>query len=215
MANVRVMFAGDSLTLGSTPYQGSYRRPLNNLAPNLCPVGSQLDSGGNSGYSAHEGYGGGQVATRQSDILTAIDTYTPDVVLIWFGTNEVTDGTYTSAQEVVFLYDFAVDCLAKTSVSTVIVGNCAPRRSDDALYADQNTHRSNIATHFTVTQAPLPDGIFYCDAGAGLTDSDFGDALHLNGDGYDKVAAIWYDALKAAGVVTDLANAGKNVGDEV
>lgn len=214
MAKVKIMCAGDSLTLGSSPYRGSYRRHLLNMAPNLYPVGSQLNAGANLGYAPHEGYGGGQVPTRSGDILSAIDTHVPEVVLIWFGTNEVTDGSYSAEQDRDFLYAFAVNCLNKSSVSTVIVGTCAPRRSDDALYATQNAYRDLVNTHFQTTQAPLPSGMYHCDPGAVIdSDSYFGDQLHLTDAGYQLVAPVWYAALQSAGVA--LSRGTQDAGDVI
>ncbi len=173
-------------------------------------VGSQTTHlGVNDGYGNHEGYSGGTIAIRDNDILTAIDTYTPEVVMLWFGAAEVA----TSTEDIDEYYTFAVDCLAKTSVTTVIVGTCPPCRSDNPNFAAQNAYRTVTNTHFTVTQAPLPTGMYHCDPGTPIDDSCFSDNVHLNDLGYSKTAPIWKAALAGAGIPLMQPYAGKNVGD--
>lgn len=218
MPPVKILCAGDSLTLGSAAYRGSFRRHLLNLAPNLTMVGSQRDWSGNDGYGPHEGYSGGTEAIRDSDILPQIDVYTPEVVTIWFGANEITGQTDDTNFPTLLaaLYEFAGECLAKTSVSTVIVGTCAPRRSNDSKYSLQNDYRDAMNTYFQTTEAPLTSGIYHCDPGA-VIDSDtyFGDALHLTDAGYALVAPVWYQALVSAGVQLSQDQAGADAGDVV
>lgn len=209
MARVKVLCAGDSMTLGSTAFRGSYRRHLGNMCPNLHFVGSQRDHLGNDGYGYHEGYSGGTIAVRGATQLTAIDTYGAEIVLIWYGTNEVS----TDTEDVTELYTFATDCLAKSTVHTVIVGNCNKRRSDDSKYAQQNTYRADIATHFTVTQAPLPSGLYYCDPAVDIDDSHFGDSVHLNDAGYQLCSYVWKTALASAGAQLYQNERGSDNGD--
>ena len=191
----RVLCAGDSLTMGSPGWRGSYRRHLGNMAPNLIFMGTETTFNGNDGYGNHQGYSGGTIAARGPAILSAIDTFDPTTVLIWFGANEITLGI----EDVDVLYNFAIDCTKKSSVERVVVGTCAPRKSTAALYVEQNAYRSAINTHFQITQSPLPSGLFHCDPGAVIGDEDFFDSVHLTDAGYAKTAVVWHEALRNTG----------------
>lgn len=182
--------------MGSPEFQGGFIRHLSNAAPGLQFVGSQNKFMSFNAYLPHEGRSGSVIAAHGATILSNIDVYLPEIVLIMFGTNEV----QTNTEDVDELYTFATDCLAKSSVNTVIVGNCPPRKTTQEQYAQQNDYRADIEEKFTVTEAPLPSGMYFCDPGEDITDSEIFDSIHPNNAGYQLMAAVWKSQLVQGGV---------------
>lgn len=104
---VKIMAVGDSITHGVASVS-SYRREFTALLQaascNFTMMGSQLTSGNSNGdpeayNGAHEGYSGhradhflnGHVSSSGSNpgIRVSMETYTPDVVLLHLGSNDV------------------------------------------------------------------------------------------------------------------------------
>lgn len=214
MPPVVTMAIGDSNTLGQTGLTGGWRRHLNNLAPNLAMVGRNCVDG-TAGYTVgqHEGYGGWYVASHEGGgTLAAIDTYAPSLVLLSLGTNDLYyDGLGSVAATLANILDFAESIAAKASVRWVIVGNIPELHTAEVPYADSLTFRSTFAAAF----AGASSEISTCDPAAGMTNpgANFADHYHFSETGYATAAQVWYAAVRARGIQTDLDRSPRRVVD--
>lgn len=211
MPPVVTMAIGDSITMGSSTYRGGYRRPLNNLAPNLVFVGRNCrDATYGDTVGHHEGYSGAQTTTFKAggtagDIVTQVDAYGVALALIMLGTNDLSGGK-TVAQLLLDVVERATAIKARSTVKAVIVGNIAPRASNEAKYAETVSVRAGMQAAVEAAGA----GIYYCDPCADLVNpgAHFTDSLHPSEVGYALMAPRWYAAIRAAGVQTRLGGLG-------
>lgn len=187
---LKIMPVGDSCTAGmGDPDMGSYRTELYKYYTNdglsIDFVGSQKGGPSTLPDRDHEGHSGWMIPQIASNIDNWLNTYNPDVVLLWIGGNDVILGGNINT----------------TGLSNLI---------DQILKAKPNV-KIFVADYY-----PVPDrikdynvtipGVVQEKANAGkqvyfvkLSDINFNrstdlssDGLHLNPNGYRKIAEIWY-----------------------
>lgn len=187
---LKIMPVGDSCTAGvGDPNMGSYRTDLYKLYTNaglsIDFVGSQKGGPNTLPDRDNEGHSGWMIPQIASNIDNWLKTYNPDVVLLWIGGNDVILGGKINT----------------TGLSNLI---------DQIL-----TTKPNVKI-FVADYYPVPDkikeynvtipGVVQAKANAGkkvyfvkLSDIDYvkstdlsSDGLHLNPNGYSKIAKIWY-----------------------
>lgn len=194
MSPVITMPVGDSICMGANNFLGGWRRTLNNLAPNLMMVGSQ-QTVETFGYlrGQCEGYSGAYVDQLRDTVLPKVATYSPTLVLLSAGTNDVT----LEVEDAENLLLLAEEFLAKPSVTQVIVGDIPPRTGD--LSAATTAYNESLPAAFEEASA----GISLHEIGSRLDPSGLsGDGIHPSEAGYLLLASYWFDALVAAGVTT-------------
>ncbi|MEM9111500.1 MAG: PEP-CTERM sorting domain-containing protein [Planctomycetota bacterium] len=217
-----IMPVGDSITAGYTdnptwnePYQYGYRSTLYNLLVgggyNPQFVGSSgelLDhetiSPGTTppadlhalGQNAHHGFGGSAATDLQGGITTALNTHTPDVVLLKIGTN---------AQNTTAL-DTLVDTITTTSPSAhLIIAEIMPKWTYQQGIVDYNTY---IRETLVPTYQGLGRNISTVDQYTNFL-TDTGDLTtidqarisnmenHPDNVGYDRMAQTWFGGIEA------------------
>ena len=93
-APIKIMPVGDSCTAGmGDPSYGGYRTDLykhyTNAGLNFQFVGSQTGGPSSLPQRNHEGHSGWTIPQISSNIDKWLNTYNPDVVLLWIGGNDI------------------------------------------------------------------------------------------------------------------------------
>lgn len=189
-ATIRIMPVGDSCTEGmGDPSMGGYRTDLYNLYKN---AGLDFDFVGSNQRGPsnidrdNEGHSGWTIPQIAANIDNWLNTYNPDVVLLWIGGNDVIQQGNVNTTGLSNLID---QILSRKPNATIFV-------------ADYFPHPESIKAY----NATIP-GVVQQKANAGksvyfvkLSDIQFSygtdissDGLHLNTTGYSKIAKIWFD----------------------
>ena len=196
-ANAKLMPLGDSITDG-TQVPGGYRIKLwNNFITNgktVDFVGSLRNGPAELTDKDHEGHSGWRIDQIDSNINGWMDTYKPRIVLLHIGTNDVLQNYSLSG--------------APNRLSTLIDKICAKLPSGGKVYVAKIIPLSNSGQNQNVisfnNQIP---GIVQSKVSAGkpvyvvemynaLTTADLIDGIHPNSNGYNKMADVWYNAIK-------------------
>ena len=192
---VRVMPLGDSITEG-TQVPGGYRIGLWQRfgagGYRVDFVGSQFNGPASLGDHDHEGHPGWRIDQIDANIVGWLNTYQPHSVLLHIGTNDI-------------LQNFNVSS-APSRLSTLIDHITATVPAAEVFVAQiiplaNSGQESQVQTF----NAAIP-GIVQSKVNAGrhvhlvnmhnaLTAADLTDGIHPTATGYDKMAAVWYQAL--------------------
>lgn len=194
---VRVMPLGDSITEG-TATPGGYRIGLwQRLAGGGYTtdfVGSQFNGPGSLGDHDHEGHPGWRIDQIDANIVGWLNTYQPQTVLLHIGTNDILQN-----------YDVAgapnrlsalIDHITTTAPNAeVFVAQITPlgwAEGDAAV----NSFNAAIPG---IVQSKVNAGkhVHMVDMHSALTAADLDDGVHPTAAGYDKMAAVWYAALRS------------------
>ena len=221
---IRIMPLGDSITNGTT-YPGlpdqskmGYRQPLdellNSAGYNFDFVGS-LQSGNYSGNPSfdydHEGHGGweadgGTGGGIESNIFNWLQAKPAEVILLHIGTNDIKldQDPNTVALEVEGILD-EIDRYSEDI--TVILARIILRMDGK----NPQTIAFNDAVDSIVQDRIVAgDDIVVVDMENALDySSDMADPLHPNTAGYEKMALVWFDALK--GILPPVETSVRNV----
>ncbi|WP_410588197.1 SGNH/GDSL hydrolase family protein [Amycolatopsis sp. lyj-23] len=194
---VRIMPLGDSITYG-TGVPGGYRIGLwQRLAAGRYTndfVGSQFNGPASLWDHDHEGHPGWRIDQIDANITGWLRTYNPRSVLLHIGTNDVLQN-YNVAGAPGRLSTLLDHITATAPNADVFVaqlipigwasGDAAVRTFNAALpgivqgKVNAGKHVHLVDMHSAVSAAELPDGV------------------HPNAGGYDKMAAVWYNALRS------------------
>ena len=141
------------------------------------------------------GSGGKYASEDRGRLADAMRETRPEVVLLLHGANDLNrDGKPGIGHLIGVLEELIGEAVARGG--RVFVATLPPQRANSqrggaaSFLADVNTQIRRMA----------PDeGATLVDLNAGLTLADIGqDGLHLTESGYERMAAIWLEALKAA-----------------
>ena len=194
---VRVMPLGDSITEG-TQVPGGYRiglwQRVTNGGYQVDFVGSQFNGPAGLGDHDHEGHPGWRIDQIDANITGWLGATTPRTVLLHIGTNDVLQN-----------YNLAG---APTRLSTLIDHITAAAPAADVFVATiiplSNSNQEAAARTFNATIPGIVQGkvnagkhVHLVDMHAALTTADLTDGIHPTATGYDKMAATWYNALRA------------------
>ncbi|GAA4607697.1 lysophospholipase L1-like esterase [Actinoplanes octamycinicus] len=189
----RVMPLGDSITEG-TQVPGGYRIGLwQRMAAagyRVDLVGSQFNGPAQLGDHDHEGHPGWRIDQIDANIGGWLRASTPRTVLLHIGTNDILQNYNVSG--------------APGRLSTLLDHIVAGAPSADVFVATliplANSGQEAAARTFN---AALPgivrskgSRVHLVDMHAALTTGDLIDGIHPTAGGYDKMAAIWYAALR-------------------
>jgi lysophospholipase L1-like esterase len=190
---VKIFPLGDSITDGfGVP--GGYRIKLWSLIQNLGAtidfVGSLTNGPSELGDKDHEGHSGWRTDQIDSNINGWMDTYRPRIVLLHIGTNDM-------------LYNASA---APNYLSSIIDKICAKLPSGGKLYVSSiiplpfadsavRTYNQQIPG---IVQSKANEGkpVYFVEMYSALSTSDLDDNVHPNRTGYDKMADVWFDAIR-------------------
>jgi lysophospholipase L1-like esterase len=208
---VRVMPLGDSITEG-TQVPGGYRIGLwQRMAAagyRVDLVGTQYNGPSSLGDHDHEGHPGWRIDQIDANITGWLRGTTPRTVLLHIGTNDI-------------LQNYNVGG-APGRLSTLIDHIAAAVPAADVFVATiipiSNAGQESAARTFNaavpgIVQSKASAGkrVHLVDMHAALTTTDLIDGVHPTAQGYDKMAATWYSALRAvAGSIGDPAGGTGN-----
>ena len=194
---VRVMPLGDSITEG-TQVPGGYRIGLwQRLAAGGYRndfVGSQFNGPANLGDHDHEGHPGWRIDQIDASINGWLASTTPRSVLLHIGTNDVLQN-YNLSGAPGRLSTLVDHITAAAPNADVFVATIIPLSSS----SQEAAGRTFNATIPGMVQSKVNAGkhVHLVDMHAALTTADLIDGIHPTAGGYDKMAAVWYNALRA------------------
>jgi lysophospholipase L1-like esterase len=194
---VRVMPLGDSITDGLT-VPGGYRIGLwQRLVAGRYTVdfvGSLSNGPTSLGDHDHEGHSGWRIDQIDANIVTWLRNTTPHTVLLHIGTNDVAQNfdLPNAPNRLSALIDHITATVpgVEVFVSTIIPLGSA------ALEANVRTFNAAIPG-IVQSKANAGQHVHLVDMHSALTAADLADGVHPNAGGYDKMAAVWFNALQS------------------
>jgi len=194
---VRVMPLGDSITEG-TQVPGGYRIGLwQRMAAagyRVDLVGTQFNGPAALGDHDHEGHPGWRIDQIDSNIGGWLGAAGPRTVLLHIGTNDVLQnynvGGAPSRLSTLIDHITTAAPSADVFVATIIPLSSASQEAAGRTF--------NAAVP-GIVQAKVNAGkrVHLVDMHAALTTADLIDGIHPTATGYDKMAAVWYAALRS------------------
>lgn len=196
----KVMTIGDSITfgVGTTTPSGGYREALRRVSqPVLSFVGSQTN--GYSTVAHNEGYPGAAIATLDSIVVPKLQTYSPDIVMILAGINNLgkRNSGYTGVKQgLKDMTTFLADIKKKLPKAKVLVSTLTPLApsSNYASSTDIKTFNTGLKSVISTAGATFVDN--FTNAGIGTTDIS-SDGIHPNDSGYAKLGKIWAKSVNS------------------
>ncbi|WFE39341.1 RICIN domain-containing protein [Micromonospora sp. WMMD998] len=194
---VRVMPLGDSITEGTQVPGGSRIGLWQRLAAGgyrIDFVGSQFNGPGNLGDHDHEGHPGWRIDQIDANITGWLNAYQPRTVLLHIGTNDILQNYNVSG--------------APNRLSTLIDHITATAPNADVFVAQiiplANSGQESAVRTFNaaipgIVQSKVNAGkrVHLVDQHSALSTADLIDGIHPTAGGYDKMAAVWYAALRS------------------
>jgi lysophospholipase L1-like esterase len=194
---VRVMPLGDSITHGTQVPGGSriglwQRFTANGYRVDF--VGSQFNGPANLGDHDHEGHPGWRIDQIDANIVGWLQTFTPHTVLLHIGTNDVLQNfnLSTAPNRLSTLIDRITNTAPTAEVFVAQIIPLANAGQDAAA-------RTFNATIPGIVQSKVNAGrhVHLVDMHSALTTADLIDGVHPTAGGYDKMAAVWFTALRS------------------
>ena len=187
---VKIMPLGDSITDGFN-VPGGYRIKLWDLIVSngykVDFVGSQSNGPAQLPDKDHEGYSGWRTGQISERINGWMDAAKPDIVLLHIGTNDVTAGN-TSPNELGALIDKI--CAKLPPGGKLYVAQIIPLSFRDVRPLNQYL----VSVVNSKASAGLP--VYLVDMYSALTLNDLADGIHPSRTGYDKMAEVWFEAIR-------------------
>jgi uncharacterized repeat protein (TIGR01451 family) len=206
-STVRILLLGDSITRGTNTYP-SYRHPLwiklVGSGRDFDFVGSQNSIGdgnpvfpdykGQSFDSDHEGHSGWRADEIVAGLPKWLESYTPDIVLLHIGTNDVFDdqSTQSTVNEIMQI----IDVLRADNPSVkILLAKIIPTSYDQAKNDRINDLNSQIEGLAAQKHTPASP-VFVVDQNSGFyAIQNTYDGVHPNGAGRMKMAQKWFQAV--------------------
>lgn len=194
---VKVMPLGDSITDGVN-MAGGYRIKLWNsiITSGLTVdfVGSMSNGPSSLGDKNHEGHSGYRIDQIDSNINSWMDKYQPQIVLLHIGTNDITQNynLNNAPDRIISLIDKI--CAKLPSGGKLYVAKIIPLFTTD--YNNKiSTINQKVASSIQ-SKASQGKPVYSVDMNSALTGSDLADGVHPNQNGYNKMADVWFKAIK-------------------
>jgi lysophospholipase L1-like esterase len=194
---VRVMPLGDSITEG-TQVPGGYRiglwQRVTGAGYRVDLVGSQFNGPSSLGDHDHEGHPGWRIDQIDANITGWLRTTTPRTVLLHIGTNDVLQnynlagapGRLSTLLDHITAAAPNADVFVATIIPLSNAGQESAGRTFNAAVPGIVQSRANAGKH-----------VHLVDMHSALKTTDLTDGIHPNAGGYDKMAAVWYAALRS------------------
>lgn len=201
---VKVMTLGDSITAAPGCWRAiMWDRLQDNGYTNVDMVGTQSGDGCGFPYdSNHEGHSGFTATgiANQNQLPPWLSATTPDIVLMHLGTNDVWNGTITTAA-ILTAYSKLVDQMRASNPNMkILVAQIIPMNPTGCGTCGQRVVELNNAipgwaSGKTTTASPIR----VVDLWTGFsTATDTFDGVHPVTSGFQKMSDDWYPALTAA-----------------
>jgi lysophospholipase L1-like esterase len=194
---VRVMPLGDSITEG-TQVPGGYRIGLwQRLATGgyrIDFVGSQYNGPTNLGDHDHEGHTGWRIDQIDANITGWLATYQPHSILLHIGTNDILQNynVSTAPNRLSTLIDHITTATPNAEVFVAQIIPLANSGQENAVRTFNNAIPGIVQTKTNAGKH-----VHLVDMHSALTTADLTDGIHPTATGYDKMANVWYNALRS------------------
>ncbi|MEJ2710010.1 MAG: putative Ig domain-containing protein [Anaerolineales bacterium] len=152
----------------------------------------------------HEGHGGYQANQIRDNVYGVgedwVNTYQPDVILLHIGTNDISAGQPPA--EIVTEVSQTLDRINQYGVDydkivTLILARIINRGDNNNQLIQNTTTFNNLLQSMVDGRSDSNMEIFVVDMESALDyPADIDDNVHPNATGYQKMAAVWFDALK-------------------
>jgi len=192
-----VMPLGDSITEG-TQVPGGYRiglwQRLVNGRFTVDLVGSQFNGPAALGDHDHEGHPGWRIDQIDANINGWLGTSQPHTVLLHIGTNDILQNfnVSTAPNRLSTLVDHITNAVPNAEVFVAQIIPLANSGQEAAV-------RTFNAAIPGIVQSKVNSGkhVHLVDQHSALTAADLTDGVHPTASGYDKMAAVWFNALQS------------------
>ncbi|MEU8661715.1 ricin-type beta-trefoil lectin domain protein [Actinoplanes philippinensis] len=197
---------GDSITEG-TQVPGGYRiglwQRLASAGYRVDFVGTQFNGPANLGDHDHQGHPGWRIDQIDANIAGWLRGTTPRTVLLHIGTNDILQNYNVSGAP--GRLSTLIDRITSTVPSAdVFVATIIPL-ANSGQEAAARTYNSALST----IVRSKGSRVHLVDMHAALTTADLIDGVHPTANGYDKMAATWYAALRSVpGTIGDPGTGG-------
>jgi GDSL-like Lipase/Acylhydrolase family len=194
----KILPLGDSITFG-LGFDGGYRVHLFELAledgHDITFTGTQPQNGPSMVQGVpfprkHEGISGQTISQIQGRVPSPSLTEMPHIILVHAGTNDMYQMPNGSDDRLGALMDELIQDApdALLVFSSIIPFNAASNEVNNlnSRIPELVAERSSQGAH-----------ILFVDQFASFPTSELGDGVHPNQDGYNRMAAKWYDAIKS------------------
>ncbi|MFF1920603.1 SGNH/GDSL hydrolase family protein [Streptomyces sp. NPDC058221] len=192
---VRIMPLGDSITDGYTPYPGGYRVKLWHLLAvggyTVDFVGTQTNGPAELGDRDHEGHPGWRIDQLYANIDTWLGQSDPRTIMLLIGTNDLNQN-YDIANAPARLSGLIDRIRAGEPQSELFVATVPPQ-SNATLEGRVKAYNSAIPA----VVASKGSRVHLVKMYEALTTSDLADGIHPTRAGYEKMAAVWFNALRS------------------
>ncbi|WP_264778263.1 apiosidase-like domain-containing protein [Deinococcus aetherius] len=193
---LKVMPLGDSITDGYN-VPGGYRtelyRRLSGQVPGLNFVGSLQNGPGTLADRDHEGHSGWRIDELAAQVDQWLDRSQPDVVLLMIGTNDIIQNRDVPGAPA-RLGRLLDQMFARRPDLRILVSSLPPLQNPGE---NRRVEQYNAAIPGLVkSRADGGRKITFVNAGAALTLADLADGVHPTASGYNKLAGLWYQALR-------------------
>jgi lysophospholipase L1-like esterase len=193
----RIMPLGDSITEG-IDVPGGYREGLwRRLAASRYHndlVGSQANRSSGLGDPDHEGHPRWRIDQIDAKVVDWLEATTPDSVLLHIGTNDMgPDYAAGAPARLSTLIDHITDTVPDAEVFVATITPLGWANGDAAVRAFNRKIPAMVKR-----KARNGQRVHLVDMYSALKQSDLADdGVHPNARGYDKMAAVWYRALRS------------------
>jgi lysophospholipase L1-like esterase len=201
---VKVMTLGDSITAAPGCWRAiMWNRLQADGYTDVDMVGTQSGDGCGIPYdSNHEGHSGFTAVgiANQNQLPAWLSATTPDIVLMHLGTNDVWNGTITTAQ-ILAAYSTLVDQMrASKPTMKILVAQILPMNPTGCGTCGQRVQELNAAIPgWAASRTTSTSPITVVDQWTGFsTATDTFDGVHPVESGFQKMSDRWYPALTAA-----------------
>jgi lysophospholipase L1-like esterase len=198
----KILPLGDSITFG-IGYEGSYRVKLFSLAlgakQNITFTGSQKNGpttvDGQSFPRNHEGTSGITIADLQKKVpKPAMDTAgggIPHIILLHVGTNDMYGSSPSSAPD--RLGKMIDQVVASAPDALLVVSSIIPFPQGASAVDAYNKAVPGVVQK----SASAGKHVIYVDQFKNFPTTELGDGVHPNQKGYERMAGVWYEAIKS------------------
>jgi lysophospholipase L1-like esterase len=212
---VKVMPLGDSITEG-TQVPGGYRiglwQRLLTGRYTVDLVGSQFNGPAGLGDHDHEGHPGWRIDQIDANIGGWLSTSQPHTVLLHIGTNDILQNfnVSTAPNRLSTLIDHITNTVPSGEVFVAQIIPLANSGQETAV-------RTFNAAIPGIVQGKANSGkhVHAVDMHDALTPADLTDGIHPTASGYDKMAAVWYNALLSVSGSIGAPGSGSGPGTEI
>jgi lysophospholipase L1-like esterase len=194
---IRIMPLGDSITAGfgsssSAGYRLRLWRDGKAAHWQFTFVGSQSSGPVSLPDKQHEGHSGWRIDQISAHIVSWLQTYQPDIVLLQIGSNDIIQNYYP--RMVIQRLDHLLEQITTTLPRvTIIVAQITPLRNP--ILNAQVIAYNHAIPGLVESIAAHGHHVAYVDMYHAISTSMLGDGIHPNTSGYTLMAAVWYSAL--------------------